>query len=91
MRPNAGNDAIRATEQAAILHLDKSTLVSVKSRDAVRHLRHTEHLQIVSYSTLVGDYPGYTGQPADGVGIASGVATHDNDGGPGIGNAPAGE
>src|SRR4051812_32925061 len=63
MRTNGRNDAVRAVEQAAVLHFDEGPLMAVEARDAARHVGDAKLLQFLGESVLVDDDLGHAGQP----------------------------
>src|ERR1051325_6444945 len=78
-RTHVRDDAVAAIEQAAVLHLDESALMTVEARDAMRQHGHIVAAQLLPKSGLVGDDVGYAGKTCHRSGIARGEAAHDDD------------
>src|SRR5205807_35713 len=76
---DAGDDAVGATEQAAVLHLDEGALVVVEARDAGGRGGDAVGGELLDEAVLVGDDVADAGEGADGVGVAGGVAAHDDE------------
>src|SRR5437870_5144395 len=64
-RPNLGNDAEGAVQQAAVLHLDESTAMTVETRNARYRAPDAEWAELVYQQGFVGDDLMHARQLAD--------------------------
>lgn len=79
LRPNLGDDAITATEQAAVLYFDEGARPVMQAVHAARDVDHAMATEPIGQFALVKDYFGNAGQSADFVGCARCITAHDHD------------
>ena len=83
-RPDAGDDAVGALQNAAVLHLHVGTLAAVELGDTGGHVDDAEPAEDVGQFTLVAHDLEHAGQLGDRLGIAGRVAAHHDGAGAGV-------
>src|SRR5690242_11015946 len=83
------NDAVTAVEQAAVLHFDERSPMAIETGNPLRCSPHAEGMQLFGNASLVGEDFDDTRQPRHGLGIARGIAAHDDECSTGIGLSQA--